>query len=171
MFLGVVALTLLMLAAVAFAVVAVGSVANGVAARQSTQRHQVVAKAVGAPRRSMPVVGVSAAVAENASQHIRWYFRGKQHDDHVRAGALGASGSTTTIWVDDAGRHTTPPTSTSDVVVARVIVALGAAIVALVVLLAVYGARRRWLMRRRMRSWGAEWETVGPLWTGYSGRC
>lgn len=169
-FLGVVALTLLVLAAVAFAVVAVGSVANGVATRQSTQRHQVVATAIGAPQHSMAFAGVSAAAAENESQHVRWYFRGKRHDDRVRAGVVGASGSTTTIWVDGAGNHTTSPTTTTDVAVARIIVGLGAAVIALVVLVAVHSARRRWLMRRRMRNWEVEWETVGPLWTGHSGK-
>lgn len=166
--LGIAVLALSLLAAVLFAVVAVGDVARVAAAQQSTQRHQVTATATGSPQRGVLLTGVP--VARTESEHVNWYWHGQRHDGRVRLSALSEHGSTATVWVDDAGKLTAPPTSGADVVVARVIVGIGAVIIGIVVLVVALAWRRRWLLCRRMRCWEREWETVGPQWTGRSGR-
>ena len=76
------------------------------------------------------------------------------------------AGSTVVIWVDREGARTSRPLGTGDVV-GR---ALGAAVLTYlgIAVLAVGGhlVARRLLDRSRSRRWTAEWELVGPVWTG-----
>lgn len=91
---------------------------------------------------------------------------GAERSGRVPARLDGQAGSTVLIWVDGDGARTTRPLGTGDVV-GR---ALGAAVLTFagIALVAVGGhlVVRRLLDRGRSRRWTAEWELVGPVWTG-----
>ena len=71
-----------------------------------------------------------------------------------------------TVWIDEQGRLFQPPLSRAEVA-DRAICAAIAAPMALALLLAAVGGVVSFILdRRQLARWGAEWEVVGPQWTG-----
>jgi hypothetical protein len=104
--------------------------------------------------------------AEFAWAGARWTApNGQQRAGQVPAPVGSSAGRHITIWVDSAGRLVYPPIGEGQIA-SRVIavVALTPALLGLV-LLGVLWVIRRWLDRRRMGEWAAEWSAVEPLWT------
>jgi len=78
--------------------------------------------------------------------------------------AAGA-GSTVTVWTNQAGQLTDPPLQHTQIV-SRAEQAAAAAVASLVLTLIVLGwLSRRFLDRRRLAAWDADWLANGPSWT------
>jgi len=157
-------LTVFMVAA-PFAAHAAGSWGYASAARtaqaQRASLHQVTATLL----RSKSVLtgyGSASAVVVDA----RW----RAPDGRVRTGELYvtadvAAGRTARMWVDPAGRLTGPPL-TRDQLTGRATLAAIAAIGCLAaVLITLAWLTRRFLDRRRLAGWDAEWLANGPRWS------
>ncbi|WP_438860793.1 Rv1733c family protein [Actinoplanes nipponensis] len=116
--------------------------------------------------------GVSSTVDSEAlpgPEYVPVAARWTAPDGTVRAGAVpveaGArAGSTVTVWIDELGALASPPRRRNAVLDATV-----AGTFALTAMLAFLGGARRlviWrLDRRRLRSWEAEWQIIGPRWS------
>jgi len=150
------------------AAVALGQLTSAASARaaraQAASEHQVTAVLVHRVAKSAndPLYG-TAGFAWAAA---RW----TAPDGHRRAGEVPApvgspAGRPVTIWVDTAGRLVYPPIGDGQIA-SRVIavVALTPALLG-VVLAGALWLTRRWLDRRRLGDWAAEWSAVEPLWT------
>jgi hypothetical protein len=95
----------------------------------------------------------------------RWTFGGQPRRGLVPAPAGSAKGSTVTVDLNKAGQVQAPPLSAAalrDRIDTGTFIAM-AAIGGL--LLALMWLARRYLDKRRIASWEAEWLSVGPHWT------
>lgn len=91
-------------------------------------------------------------------------------DGRVRTGLVQAppgarAGSTLRIWVTSAGRLTTRPLQPFQVSDQADLAGLGAAAGFGVVLLIGGIGASRWLDRRSLAAWGADWRATAPRWT------
>ena len=153
------------LAAAPFAAHAAGgwgyASATRAAQAQRVSLHQVTATLL----RPTPVL---SGYASASAFVVEAWWRGP--DGRARTGQLYvaadvAAGHTTRIWVDQAGRLTGPPL-TRDQLTGRAGLAAGAAIGCLAaVLITAAWLTRRFLDRRRMAGWDAEWLANGPRWS------
>jgi len=115
--------------------------------------------------RSAPVL-TGYGSASGFAVEARW----RAPDGHVRTGELlvtadVAAGRSTRIWVDRTGRLTGPPLSGNQIT-GRAQLAAGVAVGALAAVLATVGwLARRFLDRRRLSRWDAEWLANGPRWS------
>jgi hypothetical protein len=161
-------LIVLFLIASPLAAAALGQLTSAASARaaqaQAASEHQVTAVLDHRVSKSSndPLYGS----AEFAWAGARWTApNGQQRAGQVPAPVGSSAGRHITIWVDSAGRLVYPPIGEGQIA-SRVIavVALTPALLGLV-LLGVLWVIRRWLDRRRMGEWAAEWSAVEPLWT------
>jgi hypothetical protein len=153
------------LAATPFAAHAAGSWGYASSARtaqaQRASLHQVTATL----SQSEPVLSGYGPASDYVVQ-ARW----RAPDGRVRTGELSvtadvAAGRTTRIWIDRAGRLTGPPL-TRDQLTGRAQLAAGAAIGCLAAMLITASwLTRRFLDRRRLAGWDAEWLATGPRWS------
>ena len=111
---------------------------------------------------AVPYAGLAAGWAL-----ARWTAPGGQpRTGLVGASSAGYAGQRVRIWVDRAGRPTAPPLAggavSSQVGLAATLVPLGLAAGVVLTGLAV----RSVAGRRRLASWGREWDAVEPRWSG-----
>lgn len=112
-----------------------------------------------------PAAGEALPGPEHVPAPVRW----TGSDGTVRSAAVPVAvgtraGSAVTVWVDERGALTSPPRRRNPTLDASV--AATFAVTAVIVFLG--GARRLvvWrLDRRRLRSWEAEWQIIGPRWS------
>jgi hypothetical protein len=101
-----------------------------------------------------------------AEANARW----TAPDGQVRTGQIfvlnaAPTGSTVTIWVNQAGQLSGSPLRHSQVE-GRTDIARVLAVAGLAVVLAVVGMAGRWALdRRRLAGWDAEWLAAGPRWS------
>jgi hypothetical protein len=155
------------LASAPFAAQAAGNVAYHLSARaaqaQRADIHQVPATVLqsASPWHAYPDAGGIAPVAD-----ARW----RAPDGQVRTGKLlvpvgATAGSTVLVWTDQAGQLTDPPLNQTELV-SRAQLAAGGAVGALAAAIGVAGwLVRRFLDRRRLAAWDAEWLANGPRWS------
>ena len=123
--------------------------------REEAARRQVIAAVL---------AEVHEPGSDSRSVAVRWgqppeeHFAVVQLSVHVRAGA------TLPIWLDQDGRLTSPPETRA--AATRAAGTTGAAVLlgSLVLILGGYGLARWWVVRHRLRAWGAEWEWIEPRW-------
>jgi hypothetical protein len=153
------------LAGAPFAAHAAGSWAHALSAREAqAQRaslHRVPATLLTAAAGWTPNGGgASPDVA------ARW----RAPDGQVRTGevyvsAAAAAGSTVLVWTDEAGQLAGPPLQPAQLAT-RTQMAAGAAAASLAIILIVAGwLARRFLDRRRLAAWDADWLANGPRWS------
>jgi hypothetical protein len=159
------ALLAMFLAVTPFVAHSAGSWGYASAARaaqaQRASLHQVTATL----SQAQPILS-SYGSASGFVVQARW----RTPDGRARTGQLSvtadvAAGHATRIWVDRSGRLTGPPL-TRDQLTGRAELAAGAAIGCLAaVLITAAWLTRRFLDRRRLAGWDAEWLANGPRWT------
>ena len=121
--------------------------------------------------RQVPAVLLATApvpgyIGDEVPVRARW----TAPDGAWRAGPVMAppgtpAGRTVTVWADAAGQPAGPPLEPVEVTGHAIGAAVTAATAAFSALLCL-GALARWvLLRRRLASWDAEWQAVGPNWT------
>jgi ABC-type Na+ efflux pump permease subunit len=94
----------------------------------------------------------------------RWTFNGRPHVGKVPAESGSRTGTTVTVWLDQAGNPRLPLSAA--VASDRVITASALAVGALALLLASMAIiAHRVLSRRRFASWETAWMSVGPQWS------
>ena len=160
-------LTAVLLAAVAVALAvatATYSLGRSEVAQETADRHRVSAQLL--EDAAVPAGGSGNGMDVGRAPAVWTAPSGAEHSGQVPARPDAEAGSAVLIWVDEDGARTTRPLSTGDVV-GR---ALGAAVLTY---LGIAGSAigghllvRRLLDRSRSRRWAAEWELVGPVWTG-----
>jgi hypothetical protein len=163
---GLVALVGIVAIAVAMAAV---NVAGKTRSQQETQaRHQVSATVLDLSADLTTDASVLGAVPASYSEQLSWTWRNRAHVGEQSSVSALPPGTTTTVWVDDAGELATTPWSTSDTDLA--VVTVGAAGVIGTVLLTMldWFLFDRWLSRRRAELWQVEWEQVAPIWSGHT---
>jgi len=152
------------LASAPFAALAVGNLAYHLSARaQRAALHQVPATLLqsASPWQAYPDAGGIAPVAD-----ARW----RAPDGQVRTGKLlvpagATAGSTVLVWTDHVGQLTNPPLNQTELV-SRAQLAAGGAVGALAAAAGVAGwLVRRFLDRRRLAAWDADWLANGPRWS------
>ena len=77
------------------------------------------------------------------------------------------AGDVVPVWVSASGAIADPPARRADVVAEVVVTVMLTSMALTGLLLGVQAVVHRFLDRRRLRSWDAEWRSIGPLWTGY----
>ena len=153
------------LAAAPFAAHAAGALGHDSAARQAQAQRASLVQVTATLLRSAPVLSGYGA-ASGFAVEARW----RTPDGSVRTGELFvtadvAAGHSTRIWVDRTGRLTGPPLS-RDQMTGRAQLAGGGAVGGLAAVLATVGwLVRRFLDRRRLSGWDAEWLANGPRWS------
>ena len=98
---------------------------------------------------------------------LRWVKPdGSSQTGQVTRAVDAVAGSTVTVWIDEQGRLAGPPLSRAEVADRAICAAVAAPMTFALLLAAVGGAVSLILDKRRLARWGAEWEVVGPQWTG-----
>jgi hypothetical protein len=161
------ALLVAFLAGAPFAAQAAGNVAYHLSARaaqaQRAALHQVPATLLQAAA-SSPVYPEAGGVAPDVD--ARW----RAPDGQVRTGKLlvpasAAAGSTVLVWTDRVGQPADAPLTHTQLV-SRAQLAAGGVVGGLAVAFLVAGwAIRRFLDRRRLAAWDADWLANGPRWS------
>jgi hypothetical protein len=153
------------LAAAPFAAHAAGALGHDSAMRQAqAQRASLVQVTATLLRSAAVLTGYGSAFG--FAVEARW----RAPDGQVRTGELlvtadVAAGHSTRIWVDRTGRLTGPPLSGNQIT-GRAQLAAGVAVGGLAAVLATVGwLARRFLDRRRLSRWDAEWLANGPRWS------
>ena len=153
------------LATAPFAAHAAGAQGYDSAARQAQAQRASLVQVTATLLRSAPVLSGYGS-ASGFAVEARW----RVPDGPVRTGELfltadRAAGHSTRIWVDRTGRLTGPPLS-ADQMTGRAQLAAGVAVGGLAAVLATVGwLVRRFLDRRRLSGWDAEWLANGPRWS------
>jgi hypothetical protein len=153
------------LAAAPFAAQAAGALGYDSAARQAQAQRASLVQVTATLLRSAPVL-TGYGSASGFAVEARW----RAPDGPVRTGELlvtadVAASHSTRIWVDRTGRLTGPPLSGHQMT-SRAQLAAGMAIGGLAAVLATVGwLVRRFLDRRRLSGWDAEWLANGPRWS------
>jgi hypothetical protein len=156
------------IAAIAFAM-AVVNLAGKTRSQQETQaRHQVTATVLDMSADVTTDASVLGAVPASYSERLSWTWRNRAHVGEQTSVTALPAGTTTTVWVDDAGELATTPWSTGDTSLA--VVTVGVAGIVGTVLLTMLGwlLFDRWLSQRRAELWQVEWEHVAPIWSGHT---
>lgn len=138
--------------------------AGDAAARQAQRSwHRVPAVLLrAAPGPLMSDNGANTWLVETPA---RWVAGGRTQTGKIPAAAGTSAGATVPVWLDRAGNVQIPPQTQSQVQ-DRAIVAAAVALAALAVLLASLALLvQRLLDRRRLASWDAAWQAVGPQWS------
>jgi hypothetical protein len=91
---------------------------------------------------------------------------GSSQTGEVTRSVDAAAGSIVTVWIDERGRLAQPPLSRAEVADRAICAAIAAPVVLALLLAAAGGMVSFILGRRQLARWGAEWEVVGPQWTG-----
>jgi len=98
---------------------------------------------------------------------LRWVKPdGSSQTGEVTRAIDAVAGSIVTVWIDKRGRLAQPPLSRAEVADRAMCAAIATPIVLALLLAAVGGLVSFILERRHLARWGAEWEVVGPQWTG-----
>jgi hypothetical protein len=153
------------LAAAPFAAHAAGALGHDSAARQAQAQRASLVQVTATLLRSAPVL-TGYGSASGFAVEARW----RAPDGPVRTGELFltadvAASHNTRIWVDRTGRLAGPPLS-ADQMTDRAQLVAGVAVGGLAAGLAMVGwVVRRFLDRRRMSGWDAEWLANGPRWS------
>ena len=166
------ATTILLLAAVPIAAIAVGRQADHLAVRhaqaQQAAEHQVAAVLL----QQAPATGVPDPYTSIQMTYVlaRWQPPGQpSRTGQVLVTAGTPAGSMVTVWIDPSGAVTSPPPDhraiASDVCIAAIVTCM----VAILLLLESNALARRALDRRRLNAWDADWRATGPLWSGHPG--
>jgi hypothetical protein len=148
------------------------SVAAGTAAHEQARR-QVAADAVDRHRVPARLVGEAATpVGELWDGRLReqWTAEwsgpdGTDHRGTVTVPAGAEAGSTVPVWIDGDGDRTPPPMRADDVTSRAIGQGLGVFVGLSVLACGAQIVVRTLLDRSRSRRWGAEWASVGPMWT------
>ncbi|HUY49620.1 MAG TPA: hypothetical protein VMV92_28545 [Streptosporangiaceae bacterium] len=131
---------------------------------QAASERQVTAVLVGKATRASddPLYGSSELVWARA----RWTAPdGARRTGEVPAPVGSMSGRRVSIWVDSSGQLVYPPIGQGQIA-SRVVAVVALTPAALgVILLITLWLTRRFLDRRRMTRWAAEWSAVEPQWT------
>jgi len=116
------------------------------------------------------------------NRHLRkrlWRLRSnplRRHDDIVEAWIVlvvwavvlvdtgQKAGSEVVLWVDSAGDFTTEPVSSEEATLESAVLGLTAALAFAGPAFGTGAVARYRLDRRRIDSWGTEWNLVGPSW-------
>ncbi|BFV60613.1 hypothetical protein KCMC57_up57170 [Kitasatospora sp. CMC57] len=121
-----------------------------------------------------PVRGVSAphsfAPPSYQAQAAWTYPSGQPHTATVSLPGRATAGSTTPVWVDDAGTLAVPPPTGADTTADAICIGLFTLGCLSVLVATGLGLRLRTLDRRADRSWQRSWERLEPLWTGRAAR-
>ncbi len=150
------------LAAAPFAAHAAGSRAYAASAREAQAQQASVHLVPATLLQAAPLWTMYTAPYATA----RW----RAPDGQVRTGPVfvpsgGAKGSTVMVWVNRVGQLADPPLRHTQVVM-RAEQAAAVATGSLAVTLIVVGwLARRFLDRRRLAAWDADWLANGPSWT------
>ena len=154
------------LAGAPFATHAAGSWAYATSARE--------AQAQRASLRQVPATLLKAAPAWNGYGNggglpevdARW----RATDGQVRAGEVfvqvgAAAGSTVLVWTNRTGQLTGPPLGPAQLARRAQMAASAAAGSLAIVLIAAGWLARKFLDRRRLAAWDADWLATGPRWS------
>ncbi|GAA2744121.1 Rv1733c family protein [Kitasatospora cinereorecta] len=95
---------------------------------------------------------------------------GQRHTGEVGLDRSAPSGSTTGIWVGDAGRPAAAPPSTADLVSDAVSLGLSGCVGMLTLVGCGLGLRLTRLNHRTDAAWQRSWSAVEPVWTGRAAR-
>ncbi|MGD0935268.1 MAG: hypothetical protein ABR922_11940, partial [Streptosporangiaceae bacterium] len=93
-------------------------------------------------------------------------------DGTARAGQVLApigsfAGDVVPVWVSASGAVADPPSRHADVVAEVAVTVILTSMALTGLLLGARAVSQHFLDRRRLRSWDAEWRSIGPLWTGH----
>jgi hypothetical protein len=112
-----------------------------------------------------PMISGGGSNTWTAREPARWVAGAQPRTGLVPVPSGTRAGTHVMVWLDRAGLPQPLPLTASQAR-DRVVVALSAALAALAVALAVLALVIRWrLNRRRLASWAADWESVGPQWS------
>ncbi|MFE9609778.1 hypothetical protein [Streptomyces sp. NPDC006012] len=137
--------------------------AAALAAAQRAERHQVRARVIGTPSRTLP--------AADGTEHprraaVRWTEAATgEHTAEARVPAGTLAGDVVDVWADARGHGVGAPPGDAAVWQHTVTVGGCAAGGAALLVVLGHGAARRIAMRRRLREWEREWARTGPDWT------
>jgi hypothetical protein len=99
------------------------------------------------------------------AEPARWTFHGKTQQGLVPVPSGLRAGSSVTVVLNPAGQVQSPPLSAAQLRDRIDTLAFFAMVMIGGVLLVLLWLARRYLDRRRIAGWEAEWLTVGPHWT------
>ncbi|GGJ06641.1 Rv1733c family protein [Streptomyces brasiliensis] len=153
------------------AVIAVGGTVAGLVTAHTADEVFARQRAERQPVRAVLVTDAPASgpATWGAGTQARATVRWAAPDGRVRTGPTlvdtgSKAGTGVEVWQDGRGRLTNPPTESTEAAVESAVLAIGAA-GAVAALTLGAGALARWrLDRRRIDSWGQEWDLVGPRW-------
>jgi hypothetical protein len=112
-----------------------------------------------------PMISGSGSHTWTVREPARWMAGGQPRTGLAPVPAGTRAGTRVPVWLDRAGQPQRLPLTASQAR-DRVVVAVSAALAALAVALAGLALGIRWrLNRRRLASWAADWESVGPQWS------
>ncbi|MEU5893728.1 hypothetical protein ABZ835_43995 [Streptomyces sp. NPDC047461] len=140
-----------------------GSVEDGLAARRAALHSLSAVLTEDAPK-SQPLA-TSGTSDVMVWAKVRWSTAdGAAHTDLARVGPGTSKGTSVTVWADRTGRLVRMPVDATEARLEAVLMGGSAGFAAGGVALGAGWLVRRWLDRRRMAEWAAEWEKVGPQW-------
>ncbi|WP_405952520.1 hypothetical protein OG588_46205 [Streptomyces prunicolor] len=156
---------------VVWAIVAVGGALAGlvtfhaaaeVFAAQRTERHSVRAVLL---TDTPPASSTPGGARDLIKAKVRW----TTPDGILRTGSTlvdtgQKAGSKVVVWVDSAGDFTIEPPSSKEATLESAVLGLTAALAFAGVAFGTGAVARYRLDRRRIDSWGTEWNLVGPSW-------
>lgn len=140
-----------------------GSVENGLAARRAAVHSLSAVLTEDAPK-SQPLAtsGTSDVMVWGK---VRWSTAdGAEHTGLARVEPGTTKGTSVTVWADRTGRLVRMPVDATQARLEAALLGGSAGLGAGGAVLAAGWLVRRWLDRRRMADWAAEWEQVGPRW-------
>ena len=136
--------------------------ADEVFAVQRTERHSVRAVLL-TDTASQSSSGIGARDTIKAT--VRWTIADGTHRTGSTSVKTGQrAGSEVVVWVDAAGNLSIEPPSPTDAAVESALLGLTAALAFAGVAFGTGAVARYRLDRRRIDSWGTEWNLVGPTW-------
>ncbi|MEV6497553.1 Rv1733c family protein [Streptomyces prunicolor] len=156
---------------VVWAVIAVGGALAGlvtfhaaheVFAAQRTQRHSVQGALL---TDTPPASSTPGGARDLIKGKVRWATAdGTSHTGSALVDTGQKAGSEVVVWVDSAGNFTIEPPSSKEATLESAVLGLTAALAFAGVAFGAGAVARYRLDRRRIDSWGTEWNLVGPSW-------
>ncbi|WP_063740158.1 Rv1733c family protein [Amycolatopsis jejuensis] len=132
---------------------------------QLQSRHQVTATVLTTAAQPVASVGDTAPIANNARVNAVW----QPMNGATRTGMItvpngsATEGTTTPIWLDQAGKQTTAPLTHADAVTNGILVGAFTWLCVVAVLAGAFWVARRVLDHRRAARWADEWaQFAGP---------